>query len=150
MSFTLNNQKRLIRGILLIFMLLLLPIITGCSVGTTGLNAGDIAPDFKLDGLDGKTYILSNFRGSPVLLNFWATWCGPCRAIGPLLEKLAKEHGAEVIVAKVNVDDCPALAQQFDITAIPTLLFFKEGTIVDTMRGLVGYDALVAKVQSLK
>jgi len=85
-----------------------------------------------------------------VIVDFWATWCGPCRAIGPLLEKLAKEHGAEVIVAKVNVDESPALAQQFDITAIPTLLFFKEGTIIDTMRGLVGYDALVAKVQSLQ
>jgi thioredoxin 1 len=93
---------------------------------------------------------LINNAKQVVLVDFWATWCGPCRAIGPLLEKLAKEHGAEVIVAKVNVDDCPALAQQFDITAIPTLLFFKEGTIVDTMRGLVGYDALVAKVQSLK
>lgn len=85
-----------------------------------------------------------------VLVDFWATWCGPCRAIGPLLEKLAKEHGAEVIVAKVNVDENPALSQQFDITAIPTLLFFKEGTIVDQARGLLGYDALVAKVKSLQ
>ena len=85
-----------------------------------------------------------------VLVDFWATWCGPCRAIGPLLEKLAKEHGSEVVVVKVNVDESPALAQQFDITAIPTLLFFKEGAIIDQMRGLVGYDALVSKVQSLK
>jgi thioredoxin 1 len=91
---------------------------------------------------------LINNATKPVLVDFWATWCGPCRAIGPILEKLAKEHGNEVIVAKVNVDECPALAQQFNITAIPTILFFKEGAIVDQVRGLVGYDMLVAKVQS--
>jgi thioredoxin 1 len=93
---------------------------------------------------------LINSATKPVLVDFWAPWCGPCRAIGPLLEKLAKEHGAEIIVAKVNVDDCPALAQQFNITAIPNLLFFKEGTIVDNVRGLVGYDALVAKAKSIQ
>jgi thioredoxin 1 len=93
---------------------------------------------------------LINSAKKPVLVDFWATWCGPCRAIGPLLEKLAKEHGDEVVVAKVNVDDCPALAQQFNITAIPTLLFFKDGTIADSIRGLVGYDMLVAKVKSVQ
>jgi thioredoxin 1 len=93
---------------------------------------------------------LINSATKPVLVDFWATWCGPCRAIGPLLEKLAREHGSEVIVAKVNVDDSPALAQQFNITAIPTLLFFKDGTIVDAVRGLVGYDSLVEKVKSVQ
>lgn len=91
-----------------------------------------------------------NGSKKPVLVDFWASWCGPCRAIGPLLEKLAREHGNEVVVVKVNVDDCPALAQQFNITAIPTLLFFKEGAIADAIRGLVGYDSLVAKVKSVQ
>ena len=91
-----------------------------------------------------------NNSTKPVLVDFWATWCGPCRAIGPLLEKLAKEHGDEVTVVKINVDESAALAQKFEITAIPTLLFFKDGAIADTVRGLVGYDALVSKVKSVQ
>jgi thioredoxin 1 len=86
----------------------------------------------------------------PVLVDFWAPWCGPCRAIGPLLEKLAKEHGGEIVVAKVNVDESATLAQQFNISAIPTLLFFKDGAAVDQVRGLVGYDTLVAKAKSVQ
>jgi thiol-disulfide isomerase/thioredoxin len=153
LSFTLNNQKRLIRGILLIFMLLLLPIITGCSVGTTGLNAGDIAPDFKLDGLDGKTYILSNFRGSPVLLNFWATWCGPCQGEMPYLNDIATEWADKgLVVLAVNVgegkpgvqdfvdyygysmtvllDTASAVSSKYDITGIPTTYFVDEDGII--------------------
>jgi thioredoxin 1 len=86
----------------------------------------------------------------PVLVDFWAPWCGPCRALGPLLEKLAKEHGSEVVIAKVNVDEDQMLAARFNISAIPTMIIFKGGAKVAQIAGLVGYEALVAKVKSVQ
>ena len=71
----------------------------------------------------------------PVLVDFWAEWCGPCKAIAPILDDLSNELGDQLKVVKVNVDDNQELAQQFEIRAIPTSLLFKGGEIVDTMRG---------------
>lgn len=88
--------------------------------------------------------------GKPVLVDFWAPWCGPCRALGPLLEKLAAEYGSDVTVVKVNVDESQQLAMQYNISAIPTMIFFKGGQVADMLRGLVGYDMLVEKVKALQ
>ena len=79
---------------------------------------------------------------TPVLLDCWAAWCGPCRMIAPTIEQLAAEAGGRWIVAKLNVDDNPATAQQFQISSIPTMLIFKEGRLVDRMVGLQQKPAL--------
>jgi len=73
----------------------------------------------------------------PVLVDFWAPWCGPCKAIGPVIEELAIEYGDKVKFAKCNVDDNPATPSKYGIRAIPTLIFFKEGNVVDQITGMV-------------
>ena len=81
-----------------------------------------------------------------LLVDFWATWCGPCRAIAPVLEALERDEAGRVRVAKVNVDDEPALAGRYEIRSIPTILFVKSGRVVDTVIGAVPRATLDAKV----
>ncbi len=73
---------------------------------------------------------------SPVLVDFWAPWCGPCRMLAPLIEELAKEYTGRVRVAKMNTDEHPNAAGRFRISAIPTLLFFKNGKVVEQLVGV--------------
>ncbi len=83
-----------------------------------------------------KTQVLD--AGEPVLVDFWATWCAPCRAIAPTVEDLAKTYSGKIKVFKMNVDDHQQTAQQFGIRALPTLLMFKGGRVVDQIVGAVG------------
>ncbi|HIU66182.1 MAG TPA: thioredoxin [Candidatus Caccomorpha excrementavium] len=71
-----------------------------------------------------------------VLIDFWAEWCGPCRMLSPVVDQVAEEMGDQIIVGKVNVDEQPALAQKFNIMSIPTLLVFKNGSVVQTSVGV--------------
>jgi thioredoxin 1 len=73
----------------------------------------------------------------PVIVDFWAEWCGPCKSIAPWLEELASEYAGRVTIAKVNVDEHPGLAARFQVRSIPTLLFFKGGQVIDQVIGAV-------------
>ncbi len=73
----------------------------------------------------------------PVLIDFWATWCAPCRAIAPVVEQLAGEYAGKVKVVKINIDDNPKVPTQYDVRSIPTLLMFKGGSVVGQLVGAV-------------
>ncbi|SRR5512135_92354 len=83
----------------------------------------------------------------PVLVDFWAVWCGPCRMITPIVESLAAKWGEKVKVGKVNVDDHPAIAERFQIMSIPTLMLFKNGQVVERVVGVAPQASLEKKFE---
>ncbi len=85
----------------------------------------------------------------PVLVDFWAPWCGPCKMIAPLLDEIARESEGKFRVAKVNIDDDPALMQRYSVRAVPTLLFFSGGELKDQLVGGAPKQAIMEKLQRL-
>ena len=101
----------------------------------------------KITELDNSNFEASISGGSaPVVVDFWAPWCGPCKAIAPILEELAEEMGDDVKICKVNVDNNSEIAGKYEIRAIPTILIFKDGVLADTVVGLSSKEDLKAKI----
>ena len=129
-------------------------VFAGCSTTPRSVNAASVksekerkpAPDFTLKDSDGKPVRLADYKGKVVLLDFWATWCSPCRAIAPIVEELATEFQGKVKIGKMDVDSNSATPMRYKVTGIPTLLVFKGGQVVEQ---LVGYRPKDAIAQAL-
>ena len=93
--------------------------------------------------------VIEASRQVPVLVDFWAEWCGPCKMIAPLIDEIAKEKAGSVKVAKVNVDDNQSLSMKYNVRAIPALLFFKDGQLRDQIVGMTSKKDLLGRLEAL-
>jgi len=87
--------------------------------------------------------------GKPMVVDFWAEWCGPCRMVAPIIDELSEAYAGRVTIGKMDVDDNNDVVAQFGIRNIPTVLFFKDGKMVDKMVGAASKDKFVEKIESL-
>ena len=98
---------------------------------------------------DFQKYVIEKSFDKPVLVDFWAEWCGPCRILGPILDELATEVGDKALICKVNVDENGELAQQYGIRGIPTMIFFKNGQGAKTLVGVQPKEEIKKTLQEL-
>ena len=123
-------------------------MILAGTAGTAQENNSMSATNTQITDVADATFASEVEQGSGlVLVDFWAPWCGPCRAIAPILEQLASEHAGKVRITKLNVDDNPATMQRFNVRSIPSLLFFRDGRHVDTLVGLAPKTTLDERIR---
>lgn len=111
------------------------------------LPAFDPKPQTVTDATFQREVIES--RGVPILVDAWAPWCGPCRAIAPVLDQLAAESQGRYRIAKLNVDENPSVASQYQISSIPTMLIFKDGKLIDRLIGAQPKNAIAARLANV-
>ena len=111
------------------------------------INDSNMKPTIEINEANFETEVLQSKQ--PVLVDFWAEWCGPCKMLAPLLDEIATEQAGRMKVAKVNVDMNPVLAARFGIQSIPTLLYFAGGEVRDKTIGVTGKRAILSKLEKL-
>lgn len=100
----------------------------------------------KLNDTNFKQEVLDS--GIPVLVDFWAEWCAPCRMVAPVIEEITKEYEGKIKVCKINVDESPQIASEYDIMSIPTLVIFKNGEMADRIVGVTSKSNIESKIKS--
>ena len=138
------NWRAQLKSIFIFVAVLNLVFITGCS-NPSAMNESTASVKHIAQGefADEVTRC-----ATPVVADFYATWCGPCRELAPMLDKLAGGYTDKIKFVKINVDESPGLAQNFQVQAIPTLIFFKDGKVADRITGLSTEADLKGKLES--
>jgi thioredoxin 1 len=121
-------------------------------------NLSDICSDYEFNTKTTKMafeFTDSNFadtaieKGGVAVVDFWAEWCGPCRMVGPVIKELAKEYDGKALIGKLDVDSNPEVSMKYGVRSIPTILFIKDGEVVDKQVGVASKHALASKIDAL-
>ena len=131
----------------------LVPVLAAAALLGCGINPKAASKEPTVSNvvtLTASAFPAVKAQGKPVLIDFWAPWCGPCRTQGPIVDQVANQMGDRAIVAKLNVDDERNLASQFAVQAIPTLVVLKDGNVVQRFVGVQSADVLKNALESAK